>query len=90
VVEKLKKEYAGSGKSDFFEAAQQYLIGGEKAEGYAGLAAKLQMREGALKMAVLRMRRHFGYLLRAEIAQTVNDPTEIDGELRHFLVALTG
>ena len=88
VMEQLKKEYITSGKGDFFEAGQQYLIGGEKAEGYASLAAKLNMREGAMKMAVLRMHRHFGYLLRAEIAQTVNDPTEIDEELRHLLVAL--
>ena len=63
------------------------LLSGEKGEAsYAQVAAELNMSEGAIKMAVLRLRRRYGELIRAEIAQTVTTPEEADEELR-FLFA---
>jgi RNA polymerase sigma-70 factor (ECF subfamily) len=46
------------------------------------------MSEGALMTAVHRLRRRYGELLRAEIAQTVSSPDEIEAELRHLFAAL--
>ena len=43
------------------------------------------MGEGALRMAVLRLRRRYGELLRHEIAQTVGQPEEVDEEMRLLL-----
>jgi hypothetical protein len=40
-------------------------------------------------MTVLRMRRHFGYLLRDAIAHTVSDVAEIEEELRHLVASLS-
>ena len=52
------------------------------------IAARLGMSEGALKMAMLRLRRRYRNLLEAEIAETVRDPAEIDDEIRHLFAAL--
>ena len=48
------------------------------------------MTEGAVKVAVHRLRKRYREMLRAEIAQTVDDPAEIDQEIRYLLRALVG
>ena len=89
VLQQLRKEYTAAGKDHLFEALQDQLIGAEDAQSYAQLAARLGMKEGAVRMVVLRMRRHFGYLLRAEIAHTVANPGELEEELRHLVASMT-
>ena len=71
---------------------QQIVIGcfGESAAApYAEFAAELKMTEGALKVAVHRLRRRYRELLRAEIAQTVAHPGEIDEEIRELFKAIS-
>jgi RNA polymerase sigma-70 factor (ECF subfamily) len=46
------------------------------------------MKEGALRTAVHRLRQRFGALLRAEIAETISNPEDIDDELRHLFQLL--
>lgn len=46
------------------------------------------MTEGAVRVAVHRLRRRFGELLRAEISQTVADEDEIDDEIRFLFTAM--
>ncbi len=87
VLEQLRKEYVDAGKGGVFEAIQSYLEE-EGAETYAEMAAKLNMTEGAVKMAVLRLRENFRHRLRSEIAQTVANSGEIDEELRHLFACL--
>jgi RNA polymerase sigma-70 factor (ECF subfamily) len=48
------------------------------------------MTEGAVKVAVHRLRKRYRGLLRAEIAETVSDPSDIDDEMRHLVAALRG
>jgi len=83
----LRKEYADDGKAQIFEAIHSYLEE-EGAQTYAQMAAQLNMTEGAVKMAVLRLRENFRHRLRAEIAQTVGNSGEIDEELRHLFACL--
>jgi len=90
VLQQLRKEYTAAGKGEIFEALQDHLIGDENAAAYAKAAAQLGMKEGTVRMAVLRMRRHFGYLLRSEIAHTVADPDELEEELQHLVASLKG
>jgi RNA polymerase sigma factor (sigma-70 family) len=90
VLQQLRKEYTAAGKGQLFEALQDHLIGDENAAAYANAAAGLGMKEGTVRMAVLRMRRHFGYLLRHEIAHTVADPAELEEELRHLVTSMRG
>ena len=47
------------------------------------------MKEQAVRVAVHRMRRRYGELLRHEIAHTLKSPADIDDELR-FLFSVTG
>jgi len=51
-------------------------------------AAALAMSEGAVKVALHRLRRRYGELLRGEIAQTVITPEELDEEIRHLCAAI--
>ena len=44
----------------------------------------------AVKSAVHRLRQRYRQLLREEIGQTVAEPGEVDGELRHLIGVLGG
>ena len=44
------------------------------------------MSEGAIKVAVHRLRQRYGELVRAEIAQTVATPEEADEELQYLVL----
>ena len=55
---------------------------------YREVATELSMSEGAVRGAVHRLRQSFGQLLRNEIAMTVAEPDQVDGEVRHLLGAV--
>jgi len=84
----LKEECESTGKSQLFEELKTRLDGDDNQASYEEVALRLKMREGAVRMATVRLRRRFGELLRAEIAHTVADPSEVDGEVRFLLAAL--
>jgi RNA polymerase sigma-70 factor (ECF subfamily) len=64
-------------------------LSGEKGPGfYAETAEKLGMTQGAIRVAVHRLRQRYRELLRLEIANTVSRPEEIEDELRHVFAAL--
>ena len=52
------------------------------------MASALNMSEGALKVAIHRLRQRYGGLVRAEIAQTVVSPEDVDQELHYLLATL--
>ena len=56
---------------------------------YAALAREMGTSEGALKVAIHRLRKRYRDLFRQEIADTVADPTEAESELRYLAAALT-
>ena len=89
VHERLRQEYARQGKDALFVALEPCLAGGGDLLPYADLMARLDLKVSALKMAVHRMRKRFGELLREEIAQTVATPDEVEDELRHLIAAAT-
>ena len=84
---KLREEFAQAGRAQVFEVLQQYLVGESEAT-YAETARLLGMNEGAVQTAIHRLRKRLGKVLREEVAETVADPAEIDGELRHLLRVL--
>ena len=85
----LERECAAVGKAALFGEVKN-LISGERGDGvYSGISARLGMAEGAVRVAVHRLRGRYGELLRAEIAQTVESPDEVEGELRELLLALS-
>jgi hypothetical protein len=48
------------------------------------------MSEGAVKVAIHRLRRRFAQSLREEIARTVTSPEQIEEEIRYLLAAIRG
>jgi RNA polymerase sigma-70 factor (ECF subfamily) len=46
------------------------------------------MSEGALKVAVHRLRRRYGELVRAEVARTVTSQADVEQELHYLLAVL--
>jgi len=64
------------------------LVGGREAQPYAELAGQLGMNEGAVKVAVHRLRKRYRHLLRAEIAQTTAGTEDVEDELRHLFAVL--
>ena len=84
----LASECAAAGKSRLFEALKCILAGEKPEQTLAETATRLGMTLGAVKIALHRLRRRYGELLRAEIARTVSVPAEVDEELRHLRAAL--
>ena len=64
-------------------------MGSRESQPYAELAAALEMSEGAVKVAVHRLRLRYRERLKAEIAHTVASPADVDPELRHLFRVLT-
>jgi RNA polymerase sigma-70 factor (ECF subfamily) len=87
VLAGLRREYQGAGKGTLFEQLKGHLTGDSCAP-YAETAAQLGLSEGAVKVAVHRLRQRYRDRLREEIAQTVADPVDIDDEIRALFDAL--
>jgi RNA polymerase sigma-70 factor (ECF subfamily) len=90
VIARLRDECARDGKAHLFEQAKGYLMVGEQAIPYAAAARTLNLDEGAVRVAVHRLRARYRALLRDEIAQTLDDPTQVAEELKSLQAALAG
>jgi RNA polymerase sigma-70 factor (ECF subfamily) len=90
VLQRLRTEYEHEGKSALFAALHSTLVGDRESQPYAKLAASLEMQEGAVKVAVHRLRKRYRQLLREEIAETMAEPGDIDEELRYLFAVLAG
>ena len=84
----LRDEYEQSNRLHVFEALKSYLGGETSRVPYREIAVQLDATEGAIKVAVHRLRKRCRELLRQEIAQTVNSADEIDDELQSLFQAI--
>jgi len=87
-MDRLKAESAATGKQRLFDCLKVYLAAEKDAVPYRQVAAELNMTEGAVKVAVHRLRRRYRELVRDEIAQTVTSDAQIDEEIRDLFAAL--
>jgi RNA polymerase sigma-70 factor (ECF subfamily) len=88
VLSALRQEFNEADKSRLFEELKGLLWGDKSAASYAEIAGHLNLSEGNVKVAVHRLRQRFRELLRAEVANTVARPEDIDAELRHLISVL--
>jgi RNA polymerase sigma factor (sigma-70 family) len=88
VLDQMQAEFAVAGRSEVFEVLKSCLTGEESESSYAEIGRRLGMTEGNLKVTVHRLRRRYRELLRKEIAMTVDDPEDIDEEIRELIAAL--
>jgi DNA-directed RNA polymerase specialized sigma24 family protein len=86
-LSRVESEYDGAGKRALFDALKPALTGA--GESHADTAARLKTTEGAIKIAAHRLRQRYRDILRAEIADTVARPEEIEDELRDLMRALS-
>jgi RNA polymerase sigma-70 factor (ECF subfamily) len=84
----LREEYAARGRADIFDRLNGVLSQDSGAVKAAGLAAQLGTTEGAVNTAVHRLKRRYREILRREIAATLDDPADVDEEIRGLFEAL--
>ena len=88
VLDVLRGEYVRGGREETFDRLKSFLGGHGRSDSYAAVAAQLGMSEGAVRVALHRMRQRYRELLRSEIAQTVSTQSEVDDEIRSLFAIL--
>jgi len=89
VLCQLRQEYAGGNKLSVFVELEACLTQEADPGVIAAAAQRLEMEEGALKVALHRLRRRFGEHLRVQVASTVVSPDQVEEELRYLMAALS-
>jgi len=89
VITRLRDESAADGKARQYEQLKGFLMVGKSDIPYAKAAAALELTEGAVRVAVHRLRQRYRELLREEIAQTLSDPAQVEEEMQALFSALT-
>jgi RNA polymerase sigma-70 factor (ECF subfamily) len=85
----LSAELASVRKAEQFDTLKPWLLGELDTLSQADAARQLGLTEGAAKVAIHRLRKRFRALVKAEIAQTVNDAAQVQDELRYLLEVLS-
>jgi RNA polymerase sigma-70 factor (ECF subfamily) len=85
----LRHEMEDAGKSELFDTLKGSLTGEDELP-REEIAARLDMSVGAVKVAVHRLRQRYRELLRAAIAETVNNEADLDDEMRYLVAVLRG
>jgi len=88
--ERLRLSYATAGKAREFELLGPHLVSDRGAVPVDEIARAWGASDGAVRVALHRLRRRFGRELRAEVAGTVDDADQVESELRFLLGVLTG
>jgi RNA polymerase sigma factor (sigma-70 family) len=88
VRSRLRDEYTSFGKLALFERLKGVLEADQEPPSYPEWSRELGMTEGALKVAVHRLRHRYHEMLRAEVAHTVESRSEVEEELRYLLQVL--
>ena len=83
----LRDEMEKAGKSEQFDALKGSLTGEDEAS-REEIAEKLNMSEGAVKVAVHRLRQRYRKLLQDVIAETVSNEEDLDDEMRYLVAVL--
>jgi len=88
VLRRLEQEFVAAGKAAVFERLRLHLVPGEGEETYAEMATDLDMTEEAVKKAVQRLRHRYHLLFREELAHTLDNPAEVEDELRYLCAVM--
>jgi RNA polymerase sigma factor (sigma-70 family) len=88
VLAALRADYANAGQERMFDGLKKFLAWNSATEAYRETAAELGMKENAVRVAVFRLRRRYGDLLREQVADTVTSPDEVPAELEHLLALM--
>jgi RNA polymerase sigma factor (sigma-70 family) len=81
-------ECTRAGKEEEFDLIKPWLTGDDRSFRQASVSASLGVSEGAVKVAIHRLRKRLRHIVKEEIAQTLSDPANVDQELQCLLAAL--
>ncbi len=87
VIARLRDENTNEGKAGLFGQLKPFLMIGKSAIPYAQVADSLKLTEGAVRVAVHRLRVRYRELLRDEVRQTISDPAQVEEEMRTLFSA---
>ncbi|HEX4666882.1 MAG TPA: hypothetical protein VH207_09790 [Chthoniobacterales bacterium] len=87
-LRQLREECESHGRRRVFDALSGALTAEREDISYAALARELGVEESGIKRLLHQMRLRYRQLLRAEVAATIDDPAEVDDELRYLCSAL--
>ncbi|HEV2692682.1 MAG TPA: RNA polymerase sigma factor [Verrucomicrobiae bacterium] len=90
VIERLQEESEAEGKGKVFAQLKTFLMAGQGESAQAEVAKALGIEEGAVRVAIHRLRKRYRQLLRDEIANTLSDPKMVDEEMRALFGAFAG
>jgi RNA polymerase sigma factor (sigma-70 family) len=82
VIERLQKECEAEGRGKLFDLLKTFLTAGRGESAQSEVAKSLGMEEGAVRVAIHRLRKRYRELLRDEIAQTLSDPAMVALEIQ--------
>jgi RNA polymerase sigma factor (sigma-70 family) len=88
VLARLRDSHAAAGKGELFDRLNGFLTGDSAGLPYADVAQALGMTDGAVRVAVHRLRRAFRDTLIQEIAETVAEPADIAAEIEYLMKAV--
>lgn len=87
---RLREEFVRAGKSEQFDRFRSHLTGADAATPYRQLARESGMTEGAVRVAIHRLRQRYHQALRDVISLTVIDAKDLSDEIRHLIGAIRG
>jgi DNA-directed RNA polymerase specialized sigma24 family protein len=82
-------EYQAADRRGLFDHLKPFLAGVEP-DSYVTLATELDTTEGALRVALHRLRRAYASALRSVVSETVESPSDVDEELRYLVRVVSG
>ncbi|HEX3719299.1 MAG TPA: sigma factor [Verrucomicrobiae bacterium] len=88
-LQRLRDEFAAADKLELFETLRPTLTSIAQEGVYDRMAAQLNMTKATVTVAVSRLRKRYGEILREQVAQTVAEADDVDEELRHLRESLT-
>jgi hypothetical protein len=85
----LEQDADSAGTGPQFQTLKPWLTGDRPDLTQAEAARDLNMTEGAVRVAIYRLRKRFRELVKLEIGHTVDPPNTLDEELRHLAKVLS-
>jgi len=87
-LRRLREECQSKQRLRLFETLSVHLASDRSDVSYNNLATTLGIAEPAVKKQLHNLRRRYRWLIYEEVAQTVENPSDVEDEIRHLCATL--
>lgn len=87
-LRRLREECESRGHRRLFDHLSPCLTGERAALPYTTTATALNLPESSVKNLIHRLRQRYGTLLREQVAETLQDPSDLEEEVRYLCAVL--